>query len=139
MDFFNQFKFNAPALADVLALLNVKTFTPEDVERFNALADDEKRAVLAISEEYAGLEDSIGDMIDAYENGTITAYTWVDCRGEDHLAPIAEDCAENWDVLAEIPEHLRGYFDVEKWFFDVQLEGSWAWARRAGCWVEYRG
>lgn len=139
MDFINQFKYDAPAFNDVLDLLNVKTFTSEDVERFDALADDEKRAVLAISEEYADLEDSISDIIDAYEDGTITAYTWVICRDEYDLEPIAEDCAENWGVLAEIPEHLRGYFDVEKWLVDVQLEGFWAWARRAGCWVEWRG
>ena len=139
MDFINQFKFNTPAFNDVLDLLNVKTYTPEDVERFDALADDEKRAVLAISEEYADLEDSISDIIDAYEDGTIVAYTWINCYGEDHLAPVAEELAEDWGVLAELPERLREYFDAEKWFADVQLEGSWAWARRAGCWVEYRG
>lgn len=139
MDFVNQFKYDAPAFNDVLNLLNVKTFTPEDVERFDALADDEKRAVLAISEEYADLEDSVSDMIDAYEEGSIVAFTWVNCWSETHLAPIAEDCAESWGVLAEIPEHLRGYFDVEKWFADVQPMGSWSWARRAGCWVEWRG
>ncbi len=143
MDFINQFKYDAPAFNDVLDLLNVETFTLEEVERFDALADDEKRAVLAIAEEYGnGYDDennTVGDLIDMFEDGRVVAYTWVNCWGESHLTPIAEDCAENWGVLNEMPEYLRGYFDVEKWFSDVQLDGAWAWARRAGCWVEYRG
>jgi hypothetical protein len=143
MDFINKFKFNAPAFADVFEVLEAETFTTEEVERFDALTDDDKRAVLAIAEEYGNdyddKDNTVGDLIDWFEDGRAIAYTWVNCYGEGHLKPIAEDCAENWGVLSEVPEHLRGYFDIEKWFNDVQLEGSWSWSRRAGCWVEWRG
>lgn len=123
MDFINQFKFNAPALADVLALLNVKTFTPEDVERFDALADDEKRAVLAISEVHVGPDDSISDVINAHKKGAITVYT----------RPNRLDDPE--ETLA----YLRGDFIFERWLSSEQNDGGWAWSPRLGCWVEWRG
>lgn len=143
MDFINKFKFNAPAFADVLEILDVKTFTPEEVERFDALTNDDKRAVLAIAEEYGNDCDdetnTVGDLIDWLENGRVVAYTWVDCWGEDHLKPIADCLAKEWGILEEIPKKFRDYFNAEKWFNDVKDNGVWAWARRAGCWVEWRG
>lgn len=139
MEFINKFKHDAPAFADVLALLNVKTFTPEDVERFDALADDEKRAVVAIAEEYAYIEDTIDNVMDMLENGRAIVYTWINCNGEDHLKPIADHLAQEWGVLSEIPKEFRDYFNAERWFADVKDNGVWAWSLRAGCWVEWRG
>lgn len=143
MDFINKFKYTAPAFADVFEVLEVETFTPEEVERFDALADDDKRAVLAIAEEFSDNcddeDNTVDNLIDMLEESRAIAYTWINCNGEDHLKPIAGHLAEEWGVLEEIPKDLRDYFNAERWFNDIKDNGVWAWARRAGCWVEWRG
>ncbi len=60
----------------------------------------------------------VDDALEAFGEGNLNVSEYGDKM--DYADQLLEDCG----YLAQIPDHLRFYFDTEAWFSDVEMEGS---------------
>ena len=61
-------------------------------------------------------EDELAELVERFEEQW--QGTW------DSLGDWAENYAEDTDMLADLPAHLRFYFDLQSWAEDAKLDGS---------------
>ena len=111
---------------------NVKGITVgeyDNLEELNKLAQtladfDEYRA--HVFGWYIGNGYNLEDAIDYSEDHTV----YEDCTD---MSDVAYYVAESMGYLDEMPEHLRYYFDYERFGRDLEIEGNYTWFNYNTC------
>lgn len=115
----------------------VPTFDTETVERWEALTDDERRAVCAFIEtRYA---DTLSEAFEALENRRVAALTGLETDDPEDYFKLGWFLAEKYGALENITELAKRYFNYEAFGRDAACNGYYTWAQKMECWVEYRG
>lgn len=115
----------------------VPTFDAETIERWEALTDDERRAVCAFIETRHA--DTLIEAIEALENGRVVALTSIETDDPEDYFELGWFLAEEYGILENAHELVKQYFNYEAYGRDAVFNGYYTWASNMECWVEYRG
>ena len=90
----------------------------EDLETVSELAAalEEHGEVFARFYDYAASGTSVSVCVEQFESAYHGTF--------DNIRAFAEQYAEDIDLLANVPDHLRYYFDLESWAQDLELNGD---------------
>jgi len=87
----------------------------EIAQKMEELEENEKTAVKLMLENY--IVNSIDEAIENLDS--------LICTGESNMEDIAYNYIKESEVLQNIPENLRGYFDYEALGCDMEINGSY--------------